>query len=192
MNLPNKITLSRIFLIPLFMVFAIPLPKYLFINESINLFFENYGITIATFIFLLASVTDGIDGYIARKYKMVTNLGVFLDPIADKLMVSSALLVLVELNKISIWVAFIIIAREFIVTGIRLIAAKENKVIAANNLGKVKTIVQIVAIVFALTNNYPLSLINNFPLYQILIIITITITIYSGWVYIRDNKNVLK
>ncbi len=187
MNLPNKITLSRIFLIPLFMVFAIPLPKYFFINESINLFFENYGITIATFIFLLASVTDGIDGYIARKYKMVTNLGVFLDPIADKLIVNCALLLLASSHKISIIVPIIMISRDIIVDAIRLVASQKNIVLAASFLGKAKTMTQMIAICILLLNNVVFEYIG-IPMDQIMIWLATGISVLSGIDYFIKNK----
>ena len=143
MNLPNKLTVLRIILIPVFMV--------LLLN------FELY--TLAGVIFVIASLTDLADGKIARKYNLVTNFGKFADPLADKLLVSAALIGLCALGKlgtstvIGAWAAFVIIAREFIVTGIRLIAAAEGKVIAAGMSGKIKTTVQMVTIVYILFSN---------------------------------------
>ena len=136
MNLPNKITISRIVLVPIFMLFVIPFPDWVlnssflgFIhNELINLnnFIKNYGNFIAAIFFIIASATDGVDGYIARKRKQVTTFGKFLDPIADKLLTTAALIALVQRNDITGWAAMLIIGRDFVVTGIRLLLqAKE-------------------------------------------------------------------
>ena len=132
MNLPNKITISRILLIPVFMI-VLYLPL------------EHREI-IALLIFLLASATDGIDGHIARSRNLVTNFGKFLDPLADKLLVAAALIALVGEGKIPSWIVTVIIAREFAITGIRLLAVGEGRVIAASMWGKVKTVTQIIAI----------------------------------------------
>jgi len=132
-NLPNAITLFRILLIPVFMTFllgAIP-----------------YGAAFAVGTFVLAAASDSLDGYFARRRREVTTLGAFLDPLADKLLVSAALLALVQLGKLSAWVAMVIIAREFAVSGLRMVAAAENVVISASPWGKVKTAAQMVAIV---------------------------------------------
>jgi CDP-diacylglycerol--glycerol-3-phosphate 3-phosphatidyltransferase len=122
MNLPNRITLARIVLVPIFL---------LILSVKIK-----YGHFLAAAVFILAASTDGLDGYLARKRNQVTKLGKFMDPLADKLLVSAALISLVELGKISAWVAFIIIGREFAVTGLRSIAAAEGVVISASRLGK--------------------------------------------------------
>lgn len=195
MNTPNKITLARILMVPLLLIFIIPIPEYMLnidIISSFNNILLAHGDMIATLIFIVAASTDGVDGYLARKNNIVTKLGIFLDPLADKLLVSSALIVLVQKGRISSWIAIIIIAREFIVTGFRLVAAGENIVISANKLGKIKTVLQIVSIAVALLNNYPFNLLTQMPIYQILMLITVGITIYSGWVYIKDNLHVLK
>lgn len=187
MNLPNKITISRIFLIPIFLLFMIPLPDWTNtygILKEFNTFVTNYGNIVAVIIFSIASLTDGIDGYIARKYNQVTNLGIFLDPIADKIMVISALVVLVEQNRLSSCVTIIIIAREFIVTAFRLIASDKKMVIAANKSGKIKTITQIALIIMAL-------LVSNKLIITIMTIIVLAITIYSGFSYIYNNKHIL-
>ena len=136
MNLPNKITMTRIFLIPLFMIFIIPLPTFIidnsFINSIIpsiqdfNNFINNYGHYLGAIIFIVAATTDSIDGYFARKTNKITKLGIFLDPIADKLMITAALIALCQRNQISGWAAMIIIGREFIVTGLRLVAASDG------------------------------------------------------------------
>lgn len=134
MNLPNAITLFRILLIPVFMAFLLgTIP---------------YGAAFAVGTFVLAAATDSLDGYFARRRRQVTTLGAFLDPLADKLLVSSALLALVQLGKLSAWVAMVIITREFAVSGLRMVAAAEKVVIAASMMGKVKTAAQMVAVVF--------------------------------------------
>jgi len=162
MNLANKLTLSRIFLVPVFMFFLlirIPLGEY-----------------IAAVIFIIAASTDGLDGYIARKKKQVTNLGKLMDPLADKLLISAALISLVDLKQISAWVAVIIIGREFFVTGLRAVAASEGVVIAASKLGKLKTISQVVAISALMLNDYPLSLYNiTFGRYAMYVAVFFTI-----------------
>jgi CDP-diacylglycerol--glycerol-3-phosphate 3-phosphatidyltransferase len=201
MNLPNKITLSRIFMVPLFMLFILPFPKWmlnsdtlLFIKpqlKAINFFILHYGNYIAAVFFLIASSTDGVDGYIARKKKMVTKFGIFLDPIADKLMVTGALIALVQRNEVSGWAAMIIIAREFIVTGLRLVAAGEGTVIAASKWGKFKTITQIVAIAISLTKNYPFAYFTEIPLDRYFMLIAVLVTLYSGYDYIKKNLNVI-
>ncbi|TMZ62552.1 CDP-diacylglycerol--glycerol-3-phosphate 3-phosphatidyltransferase, partial [Klebsiella pneumoniae] len=144
MNLANKLTLARIFLVPIVMLF-------LLVNYDLGQFRLEHGVItvseiIATLVFILAAVTDGLDGYIARKRKLVTNLGKFLDPLADKLLISASLISLVEMQRLDAWIAIVIISREFAVTGLRLVAAAEGNVIAASRLGKLKTIVQIIAI----------------------------------------------
>lgn len=202
MNLPNKITMSRIFMVPIFLLFIVPIPDWIILSEnlqfigpqlqSINNFIINYGSYVGAVIFILAASTDGVDGYIARKYNIVTKFGIFLDPIADKLIVTSALIGLLQRNEVSAWAVMIIIAREFVITGFRLIAMGENVVLAANKWGKLKTITQIVAISFTLLKDYPLKFIINFPFHQYLMFIAVIITIYSGYTYISTNWNVLK
>ncbi|SMO55769.1 CDP-diacylglycerol--glycerol-3-phosphate 3-phosphatidyltransferase [Melghirimyces algeriensis] len=189
MNLANKITLARIFLVPVVMVF-------LLLKFDLGQFRLGEGVItitemIATLVFILAAVTDGLDGYIARKRKLVTNLGKFLDPLADKLLISAALISLVEMQRLDAWIAIVIISREFSVTGLRLVAAAEGKVIAASALGKLKTIVQIIAIAALMLNNFPFSSIS-FPFSQIFIWLAVIITILSGVDYFLKNKNVIR
>ena len=140
MNLPNKLTLFRVILIPFFVFFL--LAPY----------FEGYGNYIAVAIFIVASITDFLDGKIARKYHLVTNFGKFMDPLADKLLVSSALICLVDLNKIPAWIVIVIIAREFIISGFRLVAADNGVVIAASYWGKFKTAFQMVTVIVLILN----------------------------------------
>lgn len=194
MNLPNKITLARILMIPIFLLFVIPMPEWIFNIESLTPimeFIQSYGNIVGAILFLIASLTDWVDGYLARKNNDVSTLGIFLDPIADKLLVSGALLALLQQNEVSAWVVAIIISREFLVTGFRLVASGHSIVISANMLGKLKTTLQMIFILYLLIKNYipfiDLSIIN------ITLSLTVVIsTIYSGWDYIYNNRQVLK
>lgn len=138
-------------------------------------------------VFIIASTTDWVDGYYARKYNLVTNLGKFLDPLADKLLVSAALIALVELGSASAWAAVIIISREFAVTGLRLVLAGEGEVVAANMLGKIKTWTQIIAISALLLYNLPFVFIS-IPFADIALWIAVIFTVISGWDYFAKNK----
>ena len=188
MNLPNKITLSRIFLVPLFVVFL--LVQFDFGNLTVDQTSVSYSEIVATLIFIIAAVTDGLDGYIARKHKLVTNLGKFLDPLADKLLITAALISLVELGSLSAWMAIVIISREFAVTGLRMIASNGGEVIAASWLGKLKTTIQIVAIIALMIKNLPFALIG-IPFATIAIWAAVAITVWSGVDYFMKNKEVL-
>jgi len=176
-NLANKLTLTRIILVPVFFFFFLTKIKY--------------GIYIAVTIFVVAASTDGLDGYIARSRNQITKFGKLIDPLADKLLISAALIALVEMGKISTWIAVIIIGREFAITGLRVIAASEGKVISASPLGKIKTISQIIAIVSILLNNFPFSLIN-FPFGTIAMGIAVTFTVLSGIDYFYRNINLIE
>ena len=192
MNLANKLTLIRIILVPVFLVFLIV--------KGIP-----YGSIIATLIFILASITDKLDGYIARSRNMVTNFGKFMDPLADKLLVASALICLVELHIIPGWAAIIIIAREFAVSGLRSIAAAEGRVIAACWWGKIKTVIQIIAIIMCLLqvniadSAYLTSMVAESTLWRIVFIqgprvmlfAAVIMTIISGYEYFAKNKEVI-
>ena len=177
MNLPNKLTLFRVILIPFFVFFL--LAPY----------FEGYGNYIAVAIFIVASITDFLDGKIARKYNLVTNFGKFMDPLADKLLVSSALICLVALNKIPAWVVIVIIAREFIISGFRLVAADNGVVIAASYWGKFKTAFQMVTVIVLILNipGEVFAVIGT-----VLIYISLVLTVISLIDYIAKNKDVLK
>lgn len=177
MNLANKITLIRVLLVPIFMVTFYADFKY-----------STY---IAAAIFIIASLTDTLDGYIARSRNLVTNFGKFVDPLADKVLVSAALISLVEVGKVPAWVVIVIIAREFTITGFRVIAASEGLTIAASSLGKFKTITQLIAIIALLLNNFPFNLMN-IPFDIIMLYISLIFTILSGIDYIYKNKNILK
>jgi CDP-diacylglycerol--glycerol-3-phosphate 3-phosphatidyltransferase len=187
-NLANKITLARIFLVPVVMIFL--LVRFDIGHIQIGSVILKMNEMIATFIFILAAVTDGLDGYIARKNKMVTNLGKFLDPLADKLLITAALVSLVEMQRLDAWIAIVIISREFAVTGLRLIAAAEGYIIAASPLGKLKTIIQIVAIVSLMLNNVPFSTIS-FPFSLVATWLAVLITIISGLDYFYKNRKIV-
>jgi CDP-diacylglycerol--glycerol-3-phosphate 3-phosphatidyltransferase len=187
-NLANKITLARIFLVPVVMIFL--LVRFDIGHIQIGSVILKMNEMIATFIFILAAVTDGLDGYIARKNKMVTNLGKFLDPLADKLLITAALVSLVEMQRLDAWIAIVIISREFAVTGLRLIAAAEGDIIAASPLGKLKTIIQIVAIVSLMLNNVPFSTIS-FPFSLVATWLAVLITIISGLDYFYKNRKIV-
>ena len=177
MNLPNKLTLFRVILIPFFVFFL--LAPY----------FEGYGNYIAVAVFIVASITDFLDGKIARKYNLVTNFGKFMDPLADKLLVSSALICLVALNKIPAWVVIVIIAREFIISGFRLVAADNGVVIAASYWGKFKTAFQMVTVIVLILNipGEVFAVIGT-----VLIYISLVLTVISLIDDIAKNKDVLK
>lgn len=158
--------------------------------EAVNHFIKNYGNYIAAFLFFVAASTDGLDGYIARKRKQVTRFGKFLDPIADKLLVAAALIALVERDELSTWAAVIIIGREFMITGLRLVAASDGIVIAASKWGKIKTVTQIIAILAVLMKYY-VNKLFGFPLEMYLMFIAIVATIYSAYDYIVKNAAVI-
>lgn len=187
-NVPNKITISRIFLIPLFMIFLlapIDLGKLLIVGYELPI-----AHLIGALLFILAASTDWLDGYYARKYNLVTNFGKFLDPLADKLLMTAALIALVQLMFLPAWIAILIISREFAVTGIRLVAAADGLVIAASNLGKWKTVFQIIAVSALMLHNLPFEIIN-FPFASITVWIATILTIISGWDYFVKNKHIV-
>ncbi len=177
MNLPNKLTLFRVILIPFFVFFL--LAPY----------FTGYGNYIAVAIFIIASITDFLDGRIARKYNLVTNFGKFMDPLADKLLVSSALIGLIALDRIPAWIVIIIIAREFIISGFRLVAADNGVVIAASYWGKFKTAFQMITVIVLILNipGKAFAVIGT-----VLIYISLALTVISLIDYLAKNKDVLK
>ena len=188
MNTPNKLTVLRVLLIPFFVAFMMMEPN-------------GWNKWAALAVFVIASVTDWLDGYLARRDHLVTNFGKFMDPLADKLLVLTALIYLVERGKL---VAFgfgfgfavtIILAREFAVTGLRLLAANNNCVIAASKLGKSKTVSQMLMIILLIINCYPLTLIggNIKDIVTVVLVSIVTIlTIVSGVDYFAKNISVLK
>lgn len=174
MNLPNKLTMFRVILIPFFIVFLlVPITPY-----------DKW---IALAIFIIASLTDLLDGKIARKYNLVTNFGKFMDPLADKLLVCSALICLIELHKIPAWMVIIIIAREFIISGFRLVASDNGVVIAASYWGKFKTTFQMVAVCLLIADIPALHLLT-----QIVVWIAVILTVVSLADYVIKNKDVMK
>ncbi|MFD1204216.1 MULTISPECIES: CDP-diacylglycerol--glycerol-3-phosphate 3-phosphatidyltransferase [Sporosarcina] len=188
MNLPNKITVSRILLIPIFIIFMIVDFKMgtLYIGGT-ELSVEHL---IGALLFIIAAATDWFDGHLARKHNLITNMGKFLDPLADKLLVSAALVILVELGAAPSWVVIIIISREFAVTGLRLILAGGGEVVAANQLGKIKTATQLVAIASLLMNNIFFEAFG-IPFGLIMLYIALFYTIWSGIDYFYKNRHVL-
>jgi CDP-diacylglycerol--glycerol-3-phosphate 3-phosphatidyltransferase len=188
-NLPNKITISRIALIPIFMILMLaPL-------EFGQIHIGNANIPVAhlagAILFIIASTTDWIDGYYARKLNLVTNFGKFLDPLADKLLVSSALIILVQIELAPAWMVIVIISREFAVTGLRLVLAGSGEVVAANMLGKIKTWAQIIAVSALLLHNLPFELIS-IPFGDIALWVAVFFTVISGWDYFVKNWDALK
>lgn len=190
MNIANKLTLLRIIMIPVFLVFLIPneIPG---LAEWVNSAGESVPVLfswIALGIFVLASFTDFLDGFIARKYNMISNFGKFMDPLADKLLVCSALIGLMSLQKLNIWFVLIIIARDFIISGFRLVAAERGVVIAAGMSGKIKTALQMILIGCLIPTIY-------IPFYSIFLlileIIVLILTIFSLFEYIIKNRTVL-
>lgn len=195
MNLPNKLTIFRIILVLVMIIitfFKIP-------GEILGV---PVSMVILDMIFIIASITDQLDGHIARKNNQVTTFGKFLDPIADKVLVITAMIILVELGKLPAWIPAIVVFREFIVSGYRLIAVeKGGNVIAASIWGKIKTVTQMIAIIVAFIDNNVfgtvfkgeltgIPLVINIITTVMFIVSTIT-TILSGWNYIKDGKDLL-
>lgn len=175
MNLPNKLTLARVIMIPFFVVFMLT-----DLGGSASKW-------IALAIFIIASLTDLLDGHIARKYNLVTNFGKFMDPLADKLLVCSAMICLVELEKLPAWIVIIIISREFIISGFRLIASDNGRVIAASYWGKFKTTFQMLMICLMIADIAVIALLTEIVMWAALIL-----TIVSLVDYLVKNKDVLK
>lgn len=176
MNLPNKITIARVFMIPVFLV--------IYLSQSIP-----YANIIAAIIFVVACLTDALDGYIARKYNLVTNFGKFADPLADKLLVCSALICFVQFDLVPAWIIIIIIFREFIISGFRLVASDNGVVIAASNIAKFKTTAQMIMSILLIIN------INNGVfnvLEQVFIYLSLVLTVVSLIDYMYKNRHVLK
>ena len=177
MNLPNKLTIMRVILIPFFVFFLL------------SPYFPAYGNYIAVAIFIVASLTDMLDGKIERKYNLVTNFGKFMDPLADKLLVCSAMICLIELDRLAAWIVIVIIAREFIISGFRLVASDNGVVIAASYWGKFKTTFQMLMVIVLILD-------IQMPFFQILgtvlTYVALILTVVSLIDYIVKNKDVLK
>ncbi len=198
MNLPNKLTVIRIILVPIMVI--IP-----FIGIQGEILGIPISFLLMNLIFIVASITDKLDGYLARSRNEVTNFGKFLDPIADKILVLSAMLILVEAGNLPAWIPIIVLTREFVVSAYRLIAVEQGgKVIAASKWGKLKTVTQMTAIILAfiningtnvffgfLNNNMqPIELVIN-VITSFMMLISVIAAIFSGWDYIKGGKDLL-
>ena len=176
LNLPNMLSLSRVFLMPVILVFLTLRGQFGYI------YWVNVGDLLAVVVFIIASITDAADGYIARKRHIVTNMGKFIDPLADKILVIAVLIALVELQRFPAWMVVVIISREFIVSGLRMVAASEVVVIAASKGGKLKTVTQIVGIIM---------LILNIPFAMPVMWVAVFLTVWSGISYLVKNVDML-
>jgi CDP-diacylglycerol--glycerol-3-phosphate 3-phosphatidyltransferase len=180
MNTANKITMIRVFLVPVFMV--------LFMINNTACHYAALG------VFVLASITDAVDGHIARKYNQITNFGKFVDPLADKVLTTAAFLVLMHYGRMSVWALMIVLTREFMVAGVRLVAAGDGNVVAASMWGKLKTVTQMAAIIVAmLLLPYEKFLgVQAHMISDILIWLSVAFTIISGVDYLRMNWHLLE
>ena len=187
MNLPNKLTALRILMIPLFMIITL----FPFDWGTLAVAQSQIAVNqlIGAIIFAIASFTDWLDGYIARRDGLVTNFGKFADPLADKMLVATAMIVLVGQGLATSWVVSIIISRELAVTGLRLLLVKEGEVMAAGGPGKIKTATQMVAIILLFLDNFPFQAIG-IPVADIMLYLCLVFTIYSGVDYFIKNKHV--
>ncbi len=172
MNTANKLTIFRILLVPLFV--------YLLYGQTSAM---RYG---ALAVFIVAALTDFVDGYVARRFNQITNLGKLLDPVADKILVVSALIAFVDLAEIPGWVVIVIISRDFFIDVLRMNAAAQGIVLAAGKWGKIKTVVQMVAITLILANNFPAAAFN-FPLDRVMLYLAVFLTVLSGAEYTVAN-----
>ena len=172
MTLPNWLSLGRILLIPVFMVALLG-----------NI---RHGDLIAAAVFSVAAATDSLDGYLARSRQSITTIGALLDPLADKLLISAALISLVELDRVAAWVAMVIISREFAVTGLRLIAVAEGIVVSASSWGKVKTAMQVAAIIALIVDDPPHTVTT------VLVACAVAVTIWSGIEYFISARDILR
>lgn len=188
MNLPNKLTVFRIILIVPFIIMLLG-GKYDYGSSALSGIMR-YSDYIALAFFIVASLTDFIDGWIARKYNLITNFGKFMDPLADKLLVCAAMIALVELGRIPAWIVIIIISREFIISGFRLIAADNNVVIAANYWGKVKTIVQMVMVCLMIADISGLRILTDIVMWAALLLTVISLADYlvKNWGVMKEQK----
>ena len=200
MNLPNKLTVFRIILVPIMVL----IPYFNIQGEFLNI---PISWIIIDIIFIIAAITDKLDGTIARKRNLVTNFGKFLDPIADKILVLGAMVMLVEMAKLPAWIPVIVLFREFVVSGYRLIAVEQGgKVIAASIWGKIKTATQMVAIIMMFLDKYSFAAVlnsatrgtmNTFEIIfnsitSVLMFVSVIAAIFSGWDYIKGGKDLLK
>ena len=199
MNLPNKLTIMRILLVLVIVIISLLDIKGAILEIEVKFWLINI-------IFIIASITDKLDGYIARSRNLVTNFGKFLDPIADKILVLTAMLILVERQMLPAWIPICVLTREFVVSGYRLIAVEQGgKVIAASIWGKLKTLTQMIAIILAFININNTNSFFNFisgnltglelwinVITSILMLISVLATIFSGWDYVKGGKELFK
>ncbi len=186
MNLPNKLTVFRMILIVPFVILLLGGHAGWCWFDAAFGGIEAYTDYIALVIFVIASLTDMLDGKIARKYNLVTNFGKFMDPLADKLLVCSAMICLIDMDRIPAWIVIVIISREFIISGFRLVASDNHVVIAASYWGKFKTTFQMIMVILMIANIQALNILT-----QIVMWIALALTIISLIDYIVKNKNVL-
>lgn len=175
LNLPNTLALLRIALAPLMLIFLVHRDAFIFQNWDPS--WLDY---FAGLIFVIASITDFFDGFIARQWNQMTKLGAVLDPLADKMLMLAGFIGLMVIDRASAWAVFLILSREFFITGLRVVAVAEGKDVASTMAGKIKTVVQMIAIGF---------LIMNWPFATALLWIAVILTLYSGYEYIRDYFN---
>ena len=197
MNLPNKLTVMRILLVFVILIIS-------FLNIPVEVFGISLKFLIIEIIFIIASITDHYDGYLARKNNQITTFGKFLDPIADKILVVTTMLLLTERGTLPAWIPIITIFREFLVSGYRLVEAKEGgNVVAANIWGKIKTVTQMIAIMLMLIDSnkfFAFTTATNLPmpwmilniLGSIMMLISVIATIFSGYTYLRNGKDLFK
>lgn len=198
MNLPNKLTIFRILLVPIMVIIPFLGLDKIYAGSFITLTW-----IVVEAIFVIASITDKLDGHLARSRNQITTFGKFLDPIADKILVLAAMIMLVEAGRLPAWIPIIVLFREFIVSGYRLVAVEnDGKVIAASFWGKLKTVTQMVALIIALVdmNSYGAFVNGNlsgFPLVlnicgSVIMTVSVVATIFSGWDYVKNGKDLFK
>lgn len=193
MNLPNKLTIFRIFLVPVivgimifpFAQFGIALPLY----QVGNVFVSGKNI-IVLIIFIIASITDFLDGFIARKYKLITTFGKFLDPIADKLLINTLFIILATQGSVRVVPVIVMIWRDTLVDGMRMVASQRNVVMSAGMLGKVKTVSQMITIILVLINNLPFELLQ-FPVATFMVWFSMIVSIFGGISYFMQVKHLI-
>ena len=204
MNLPNKLSIVRIVLVPVTLLFMLPINLFGWQPEAWNSFINSNGMTVAAVVFIIASLTDCADGKIARKYNLITDLGKFLDSLADKILVISILLAFIGLGRVSAWSVMIICLIEFAVSGLRMIAAAKGEVIAAKMIGKVKTVTQMIALIYLMFEpllmkifklgyeGYPIKICWITVVGDVLFGICVIMTIVSGIDYLIKGRHYLK
>jgi len=204
MNLPNKLSILRIVLVPITLLFMLPVNIFGWQPEGWNNFINSNGMLVAAGVFIVASLTDAADGKIARKYNLITDLGKFLDSLADKILVISIMLAFINLGRLSAWAVMIVILREFAVSGLRMIAAAKGEVIAAKMIGKIKTVTQMIALIYLMFEplllkifglgftGYPVGINAVTIIGDLLFGICVIMTIVSGVDYLIKGKQYLK